>query len=217
MVEGPRSAREDRRDFQTAGVPVEDFVVAGGLLKNLFVLQIYADVLRRPLHLIGSYQGPALGSAIHAAAAAGILPDVHAARRPWASRARRVRAHPAAADAYDELYADYTRLHDHFGRGGDDVASDAPPAAAVCGEGQRLRGGPVQNRTPSIGVLGIMQELYDDMLPGITERQGRYLAEVAAALDGRRGLRGRAARAQPRRHRARACATFESPGPRRRA
>ena len=27
----------------------------------------------------------------------------------------------ANADAYDELYAHYTRLHDHFGRGGDDV------------------------------------------------------------------------------------------------
>ena len=40
------------------------------------------------------------------------------------------------------------------------------------------------NRTPRIGVMGIMQELYDDMLPGITERQGRYLAEVAAALEG---------------------------------
>ena len=37
---------------------------------------------------------------------------------------------------------------------------------------------------PRVGVLGIMQELYDDMLPGITERQGRYLADVAAALEG---------------------------------
>ena len=29
-----------------------------------------------------------------------------------------------------------------------------------------------------------MQALYDDMLPGITERQGRYLDEVAGALEG---------------------------------
>jgi L-arabinose isomerase len=42
----------------------------------------------------------------------------------------------------------------------------------------------VPNRTPRIGVMGIMQELYDDMLPGITARQGRYLADVAAALEG---------------------------------
>ena len=40
------------------------------------------------------------------------------------------------------------------------------------------------HQTPRIGVIGIMQELYDDMLPGITERQGRYLADVAAALGG---------------------------------
>jgi L-arabinose isomerase len=35
---------------------------------------------------------------------------------------------------------------------------------------------------PRIGLLGIMQSLYDDMLPGITERQAGYAAEVAAAL-----------------------------------
>ena len=40
------------------------------------------------------------------------------------------------------------------------------------------------NRSPRIGMIGIMQELYDDMLPGITERQGGYVAELAAALGG---------------------------------
>jgi L-arabinose isomerase len=35
---------------------------------------------------------------------------------------------------------------------------------------------------PRIGVLGIMQELYDEMLPGITERQGAYAQELGAAL-----------------------------------
>jgi L-arabinose isomerase len=35
---------------------------------------------------------------------------------------------------------------------------------------------------PRIGLLGIMQSLYDDMLPGITERQAGYAAELAAAL-----------------------------------
>jgi L-arabinose isomerase len=37
---------------------------------------------------------------------------------------------------------------------------------------------------PRIGLLGIMQELYDDMVPGISERQAAYAAEVAARLDG---------------------------------
>jgi L-arabinose isomerase len=35
---------------------------------------------------------------------------------------------------------------------------------------------------PRIGMLAIMQGLYDEMLPGITERQGAYAEEVAAAL-----------------------------------
>ena len=37
---------------------------------------------------------------------------------------------------------------------------------------------------PRIGLLGIMQELYDDMLPGITERQGEFAASVARQLSG---------------------------------
>jgi len=35
---------------------------------------------------------------------------------------------------------------------------------------------------PRIGLLGVMQGLYDDMLPGITGRQAAYAAELAGAL-----------------------------------
>ena len=37
---------------------------------------------------------------------------------------------------------------------------------------------------PRIGLLGIMQELYDDMIPGITEHQAQYASQVAEALSG---------------------------------
>jgi L-arabinose isomerase len=37
---------------------------------------------------------------------------------------------------------------------------------------------------PTIGLLGIMQELYDASLPGITERQAGYAREVAERLSG---------------------------------
>jgi L-arabinose isomerase len=37
---------------------------------------------------------------------------------------------------------------------------------------------------PRIGLLGIMQSLYDEMLPGIADRQAGYAAEVAEALAG---------------------------------
>jgi L-arabinose isomerase len=37
---------------------------------------------------------------------------------------------------------------------------------------------------PRIGILGIMQDLYDDMIPGIAERQAGYAAELADHLAG---------------------------------
>jgi L-ribulokinase len=85
-------------------------------------MQVYADVLRRPLHLLNSSQGPALGAALHAAVAAGEHADIHAASEAM-GRVRRGAYVPdlAAAEAYDELYGHYVRLHDHFGRGRDDV------------------------------------------------------------------------------------------------
>jgi L-arabinose isomerase len=38
------------------------------------------------------------------------------------------------------------------------------------------------DRKPRIGILGIMQDLYDDMIPGIAQRQEGYAAELAAHL-----------------------------------
>jgi L-ribulokinase len=108
--------------FNATAVPVREFVVAGGLTKNRLLMQIYADVLHMPLSLIGSEQGPALGSAIHAAVAAGAYPDVPAAAAAM-GRLHRAVYQPIAENSasYDELFAEYTRLHDYFGRGGNDV------------------------------------------------------------------------------------------------
>ena len=104
--------------FIAAGVPINEFIVAGGLVKNPLVMRIYADVLNRPLSIIGSDQGPALGSAIHAAAAAGAYADVRSAAAAMGSKQEAVHEpDPDAAAVYDELYAEYKRLHDYFGRG----------------------------------------------------------------------------------------------------
>jgi L-ribulokinase len=108
--------------FSGAGVPVTELVAAGGLLKDTFVMQVYADVLNRPLSLISSAQGPALGSAIHAAVAAGAYPDVPAAAAVMGSKRDAVYTpDPASAAVYDELYAEYVTLHDYFGRGTNEV------------------------------------------------------------------------------------------------
>ncbi|MFI5068687.1 MAG: FGGY-family carbohydrate kinase, partial [Streptosporangiales bacterium] len=108
--------------FAASGVPVTEFVAAGGLLKDRFVMQVYADVLRRPISVITSDQGPALGSAIHAAVAAGAYTGVPAAAAVMGGkRAAAYAPDPASADVYDDLYAEYARLHDYFGRGANEI------------------------------------------------------------------------------------------------
>ena len=108
--------------FQKAGVPVTEFIVAGGLIKNSFLMQLYSDVTRLPLSVIDSAQGPALGSAIHAAVAAGAYASVHDAADRMGRVLRGVyQPNEDRAKQYDRLYAEYSELHDYFGRGANDV------------------------------------------------------------------------------------------------
>jgi len=108
--------------FAASGIPVTEFIVAGGLLKNAFLMQTYSDILRLPISTIASDQGPALGAAIHAAVAAGAYADVHAAGQVMGKVNRAVYVpNDQAADAYDALYDEYSTLHDYFGLGGNAV------------------------------------------------------------------------------------------------
>ena len=103
--------------FNGSGVPVREFIAAGGLLKNALLMQCYADVIGQPISVIDSDQGPALGSALHAAVAAGVHADVYAAAQAMGKlRSNVYRPDAARHSAYDELYALYGSLHDHFGR-----------------------------------------------------------------------------------------------------
>lgn len=108
--------------FAKSGVPVKEFIVAGGLLKNTFLMQLYSDVTRLPISTIDTDQGPALGSAIHAAVAAGLYPNVNQA----ADVMGRVNKHvylpnEERSKQYDGLYKEYLELHDYFGRGANNV------------------------------------------------------------------------------------------------
>ena len=115
-------ARTIVETFAEAGVPVTEFIVAGGLLKNKPLMQLYSDVLGMPISIIDSDQGPALGSAIHAAVAAGAYPSVQAAGDAMGKIRHAVYTpRPEAQRVYDLLFAEYTLLHDYFGRGANDV------------------------------------------------------------------------------------------------
>lgn len=108
--------------FNSSDVPVRELVVAGGLVKNPLLMQIYADVTGLRLSTIGSTQAPALGSAIHAAVAAGSYSDVKAASEAMGSDPADVYTPvPENQEAYEALFGEYTALHDYFGRGANEV------------------------------------------------------------------------------------------------
>lgn len=109
--------------FEQRGVAVTELIAAGGLPeKNAMLRQIYADVTGRTFKLAGSPQAPALGSAMHAAVAAGIYPNIEAAAEKMGKLKDEV-VRPIAENQaiYDQLYAEYKTLYDYFGRGTNDV------------------------------------------------------------------------------------------------
>jgi L-ribulokinase len=113
--------------FEAAGVPITEIVACGGLPeKNRLLMQIYADVTGREFRIAASSQTPALGSAMFGAVAAGSVSGgydtiVEAAEHMARLRDERYTPDPASKGIYDELYAEYRRLHDYFGRGENDV------------------------------------------------------------------------------------------------
>jgi L-ribulokinase len=103
------------------------FVASGGISqKNAMMMQIYADVLNMPVRVAGTAQGPALGSAIFGAVAAGSraggYDDVfEAARHMGRAENREYTPCQEAVAVYDQLFQEYRVLHDYFGRGENDV------------------------------------------------------------------------------------------------
>jgi L-ribulokinase len=113
--------------FQHSGVAVDEIVACGGLPeRNKLLMQIYADVTGREIRVSASQQTPALGSAMFGAVAAGRAEggydSIFEAARHMAQLKDEVYAPIARHKAvYDEIYAEYVRLHDYFGRGENDV------------------------------------------------------------------------------------------------
>ncbi len=104
-------------NFVEHGIRVDEIVAAGGLLKNSFYMQMLADITGRAISVSTAEQTGALGSAVFAAVAAGVYPDVFAAAEAMSSVEKHAyEPRPEASRKYDELYAIYKELHDLFGR-----------------------------------------------------------------------------------------------------
>lgn len=117
-------ARVIMERYEEYGVSVERVVNCGGIAeKNPLVMQIYADVLGRPVQLSRSAQTCALGAAVAGAVVAGSDAGGHASFGAAVAAMTGVRAEvfapvPAHRETYDRLYALYRRMHDAFGVAG---------------------------------------------------------------------------------------------------
>jgi L-ribulokinase len=113
--------------FKNNGVDVKEFYAAGGISqKDPMTMQIYADIINMPVFIAGSEQGPALGSAIFGAVAAGKANGGYdsvfeAAKIMGKLKDTVYRPIAKNAAAYEKLFEEYTLLHDYFGRGANDV------------------------------------------------------------------------------------------------
>lgn len=85
--------------------------------KDEMMMQIYADVLGRPIDVAASSQAAALGCAVYAAVAAGIYPDVPAAAKAFAKPPVRTYIPVAEhTEIYEKIYAEYKTLSFFFAR-----------------------------------------------------------------------------------------------------
>ncbi|MBO7359138.1 MAG: ribulokinase [Clostridia bacterium] len=113
--------------FEENGVKIDKLFACGGISqKNPFLMQLFADVLKREIRIARSTQTPALGSAMFGAVAAGKAKGGYdsieqAAEEMGGALPTVYVPNGENGRVYDELYAEYRRLHDYFGRGENDV------------------------------------------------------------------------------------------------
>lgn len=108
------------QQIEAHGVPVEKIVVTGGIaVKSPLTLQIYADVLNRPIEANPRSQTCALGAAVFGAVVGGAYSTTaEAIESMTPTESRAFEPDPEAVVVYQRLYALYRGVHDAFGQTG---------------------------------------------------------------------------------------------------
>ena len=110
-------ARVIMERFEEYGQNVERIVNCGGIsVKNPLVMQIYADIMGRPIAISRSTQTAALGAAIAGAVAAGAFASFAEATDTMTALHPQVfEPNPTHRALYDRLFVFYKQIHDAFG------------------------------------------------------------------------------------------------------
>lgn len=116
--------------FNEYGIEINELYACGGLAqKNRMLIQIYSDVTGLPIRISSSEQTPALGSAMFGAVVAGKEKGgfdtiQEAAKVIPKLREEIITPIKENVEIYSKIYAHYSRLHDYFGRGENNVMKD---------------------------------------------------------------------------------------------
>ncbi len=104
------------RRMEEHGIQIDRVVNTGGLsLKNATLMQIYADILGRPLQVAASEQTCALGAALFGAVCGGSVSLGDVQRNCCRMRDLEYRPIPENEAVYREIYALYRTLHEPSG------------------------------------------------------------------------------------------------------
>ncbi len=106
-------SREIFDNYTAQGLTVGRVLAVGGISKkNALMMQILADVLGREIEVCASDEAAALGSAITAAAAAGIYPDITAACAHMAAGTERTFRPDGDRAVYEKKFREYHRIRE---------------------------------------------------------------------------------------------------------
>ena len=105
--------------FEECGAKIKNVCAAGGIAqKDEMMMQIYADVLNRPIRIAGTKQASARGAALMATVAAGCYSDLIEACDALALPDYCVYyPNESNREIYESLFKEYKTLHDYFGTG----------------------------------------------------------------------------------------------------
>ena len=110
-------ARVVADNYETAGVPFDEIYACGGVAyKDPMMMQIFADVIGKPIYVIEAKQAAAKGAAMFAAVAGGCFENLDAAAKALVKPpVKTYTPNPEYHEIYSELFAMYLELHDAYG------------------------------------------------------------------------------------------------------
>ncbi len=122
LIEGTAfGARTIIEDMERQGVIINEIVNCGGIThKNPLFMQIYADIINKPMKIAAIDETVALGAALMGAHAANMDEGEKVSYNLLQERSCKVldkeyHPNPENVETYDKLYTIYKKLHDAFG------------------------------------------------------------------------------------------------------